>query len=244
MQTEGSMRQHACKVSHCCTDLRQAESAGGFVIVADRETFAISEDMSGALVRLRPGGMRQLHWHTNLDEWQYVINGTIQVVEPSIPAPYICWHGTWTVKCHQVLTLAVGKSRRMAPRSVAHLRGWSHWQAYQTDSLAQAGVFNYTGHYEESILHAGDAGFAPISSAHYFKNVGDIDCFVVLMFSAGQFTNIDATALIGNMPAEVSQQRPHCCSQLPQLCAGDPGLAGACSLILRAVSMEASLCPL
>ncbi len=70
--------------------------------------------------------------------------------------------------------------------------------------LAQAGVFNYTGHYEESILHAGDAGFAPVSSAHYFKNVGDEDCFVVLMFNNGQFTNIDATALVGNMPAEVS----------------------------------------
>ena len=50
--------------------------------MADQETFAVSEEMSGALVQLRPGGMRQLHWHTNLDEWQYVINGTIQVHSP------------------------------------------------------------------------------------------------------------------------------------------------------------------
>ena len=49
------------------------------MIVADVESFPISKDMSGALVKLHPGGMRQLHWHTNLDEWQYVINGTIQV---------------------------------------------------------------------------------------------------------------------------------------------------------------------
>jgi len=49
------------------------------VIVADVESFPISKDMSGALVKLHPGGMRQLHWHTNLDEWQFVINGTIQV---------------------------------------------------------------------------------------------------------------------------------------------------------------------
>ena len=27
----------------------------------------------------------------------------------------------------------------------------------------------------------------------------------MLMFNDGQFTNIDATALVGNMPAEVSQ---------------------------------------
>ena len=49
------------------------------MIVGDKTLFPISQDMSGALVRLRPGGMRQLHWHTNLDEWQYVINGTLQV---------------------------------------------------------------------------------------------------------------------------------------------------------------------
>jgi oxalate decarboxylase len=35
--------------------------------------------MSGALVRIAPGGMRQLHWHLNIDEWQYVINGTVEV---------------------------------------------------------------------------------------------------------------------------------------------------------------------
>ena len=69
----------------------------------------------------------------------------------------------------------------------------------------QAGVFNETGHYEESILHAGDAGFAPVTSGHFFKNVGSTDSYVVLIFNSGQFTNIDATALIGNMPAEVSR---------------------------------------
>lgn len=57
--------------------------------MADRETFAVSEEMSGALVQLRPGGMRQLHWHTNLDEWQFVINGTIQVHSPPC-VPMMC----------------------------------------------------------------------------------------------------------------------------------------------------------
>ncbi len=68
----------------------------------------------------------------------------------------------------------------------------------------QAGVFNVTNHYEQSILRAGDAGFAPMSSAHYFKNIGTTDCYVVLIFNAGKFTNIDATFLVANMPAEVS----------------------------------------
>jgi oxalate decarboxylase/phosphoglucose isomerase-like protein (cupin superfamily) len=61
----------------------QAESDGGWVIVADVTDFPMSEHMSGALVKLNAGGMRQLHWHTDQDEWRYVINSTIQV--PSYP---------------------------------------------------------------------------------------------------------------------------------------------------------------
>ena len=43
----------------------QAESDGGWLILADVEVFAASEAMSGALVMLHPGGMRELHWHIN-----------------------------------------------------------------------------------------------------------------------------------------------------------------------------------
>ena len=71
----------------------------------------------------------------------------------------------------------------------------------------QAGVFNATGHYEESVLYPGDAGFAPVSSGHYFKNTGDTESYVVLIFNAGRFTNVDLTALVGNVPAEVGQCR-------------------------------------
>ena len=71
----------------------------------------------------------------------------------------------------------------------------------------QAGVFNATGQYEESVLRAGDAGFAPVSSGHYFKNIGEMESYVVLIFNAGRFTNVDVTALVGNVPAEVGQRR-------------------------------------
>jgi oxalate decarboxylase len=31
--------------------------------------------MAAAIVTIRPGGMRELHWHQNADEWQYYISG-------------------------------------------------------------------------------------------------------------------------------------------------------------------------
>jgi mannose-6-phosphate isomerase-like protein (cupin superfamily) len=36
---------------------------------------ATHETISAALVEVEPGGMRELHWHPNTDEWQYYIEG-------------------------------------------------------------------------------------------------------------------------------------------------------------------------
>jgi oxalate decarboxylase len=47
---------------------------GTMRIVSERE-FPISTTMTGALLRIRPGGLRELHWHPNADEWQYYIAG-------------------------------------------------------------------------------------------------------------------------------------------------------------------------
>jgi len=35
--------------------------------------------MTGVIIDLEPGALRELHWHPNADEWQYVIEGTIKV---------------------------------------------------------------------------------------------------------------------------------------------------------------------
>jgi oxalate decarboxylase len=35
--------------------------------------------MTGVVLDLEPGALRELHWHPNADEWQYVIEGQISV---------------------------------------------------------------------------------------------------------------------------------------------------------------------
>jgi oxalate decarboxylase len=35
----------------------------------------VSKTIAAALVEVEPGGMRELHWHPNTDEWQYYISG-------------------------------------------------------------------------------------------------------------------------------------------------------------------------
>ena len=48
---------------------------GGAVRIADGSNFLINQSIASALVEVEPGGVRELHWHSNNDEWQYYIEG-------------------------------------------------------------------------------------------------------------------------------------------------------------------------
>lgn len=49
---------------------------GGSVRIVDSSTFPISKTIAAALVEIKPGAMREMHWHPNNDEWQYYLTGT------------------------------------------------------------------------------------------------------------------------------------------------------------------------
>ena len=57
--------------------LKQApmQARGGTVRIADSHNFPMSATIAAALVEVEPGGMRELHWHPNADEWQYYLAG-------------------------------------------------------------------------------------------------------------------------------------------------------------------------
>jgi oxalate decarboxylase len=48
---------------------------GGEVRIVDSSLFKVSKTVAMAMVTVHPGGMRELHWHPNADEWQYYIAG-------------------------------------------------------------------------------------------------------------------------------------------------------------------------
>jgi oxalate decarboxylase len=50
-------------------------TAGGSVKIVDRSNFPAT-NIAAAIVTLKPGGLRELHWHPNEDEWQYYVKGT------------------------------------------------------------------------------------------------------------------------------------------------------------------------
>src|SRR6202167_978591 len=48
---------------------------GGEVRIVDSSTFKASTTIAAAIVSVHPGGIRELHWHPNADEWQYYVSG-------------------------------------------------------------------------------------------------------------------------------------------------------------------------
>ncbi len=43
--------------------------------IVDSTVFPISKTIAATLITVKPGAMRELHWHPNADEWQYYIKG-------------------------------------------------------------------------------------------------------------------------------------------------------------------------
>src|SRR5215831_12306943 len=49
--------------------------SGGTNRLVSQRQFPISTTVTGALMQIKPGGLREPHWHPNADEWQYYISG-------------------------------------------------------------------------------------------------------------------------------------------------------------------------
>jgi oxalate decarboxylase len=61
--------------SHRMLAQEPIRTKSGTVRITDSSNFPASKTIAAALVEIAPGGMRELHWHPNTDEWQYYIEG-------------------------------------------------------------------------------------------------------------------------------------------------------------------------
>ncbi|KAI1633147.1 RmlC-like cupin domain-containing protein [Biscogniauxia mediterranea] len=61
-------------------------TTGGSVKILDPATFPVASGFSAALVVLEPGAMREVHWHTQSDEWSYFLQGSARITVYSAPS--------------------------------------------------------------------------------------------------------------------------------------------------------------
>jgi oxalate decarboxylase len=61
--------------SHRMMAQQPFKTKSGTVWITDSSVFPVSTTIAAALVEVDPGGMRELHWHPNTNEWQFYIAG-------------------------------------------------------------------------------------------------------------------------------------------------------------------------
>lgn len=54
-------------------------TGGGTQKLVTAREFPISQTISGSILALQPGALRELHWHPNADEWQYFLSGQAEI---------------------------------------------------------------------------------------------------------------------------------------------------------------------
>lgn len=138
----------------------------GTVRITDSTNFPISKTIAAGLVEIKPGGMRELHWHPNADEWQFYISGEARMTVfgsqgnsrtfnfqagdvGSVPAPmghYIENTGKTTLRF-----LEIFRTDRFADVSLAQ------WLAFTPYDLVKAHL-----HIDKSILEKVSTNKVPI----------------------------------------------------------------------------------
>ncbi len=82
IQPEHRQALHAPPDTHKYRMLSQAPHSlhtGGREWRIGQDRFPISKTVTGVILDLNPGGLRELHWHPNAAEWQYVVSGRVRV---------------------------------------------------------------------------------------------------------------------------------------------------------------------
>jgi oxalate decarboxylase len=61
--------------SHHMLAQEPIQCSGGQVRITDSRNFPPAKTIAAALVEIKPGAMREIHWHPTTDEWQYYLSG-------------------------------------------------------------------------------------------------------------------------------------------------------------------------
>jgi oxalate decarboxylase len=70
------------------------KNAGGEVRIVDSSNFPASTSIAAGLLRIKPGGIRELHWHPNASEWSFWLagKGRMTIVMPEGRARTMDFH--------------------------------------------------------------------------------------------------------------------------------------------------------
>jgi oxalate decarboxylase len=132
---------------------------GGSAQEATAAEFPISKGIAGVSMRLKPGGLRELHWHANASEWAYIISGHCRttVFDPDGSsevldfAPGDIWYfprgyghsllGIGSEECHFILSFDNGNFSEFATFSITDWIGHTPPEAVAKSLQVPASTF-------------------------------------------------------------------------------------------------------
>lgn len=65
--------------THKMLDQEPKRTSGGQVRITDSKNFPISKTVAAAHAIIEPGAIREMHWHPNADEWNFIIKGRARI---------------------------------------------------------------------------------------------------------------------------------------------------------------------
>ncbi|KAE8454431.1 hypothetical protein EG329_000053 [Mollisiaceae sp. DMI_Dod_QoI] len=79
MPDKEGIKRSKLRFTHKMLDQKPEKFSGGEVRITDTEKFPLSKTISAAHVTIKPGGIREMHWHPNADEWSFFIRGNARI---------------------------------------------------------------------------------------------------------------------------------------------------------------------
>jgi len=73
------VRPSKTRFTHRMLEQKPVKFPGGEVRITDTSNFPVSKTTSAAHVTIMPGGLREMHWHPNADEWSFFLKGHARV---------------------------------------------------------------------------------------------------------------------------------------------------------------------
>ncbi|KAI0899415.1 Bicupin, oxalate decarboxylase/oxidase [Annulohypoxylon nitens] len=64
---------------HKMLDQKPILTSGGEVRITDSKNFPVSKTVAAAHLIIQPGALREMHWHPNADEWNFIIRGRARI---------------------------------------------------------------------------------------------------------------------------------------------------------------------
>ncbi len=74
-----SMKTSALTHKHHLRGATPKEFKGGAERIVSQTEFPVQSTLTSVLMNLNPGSLREMHWHPNADEWQYINKGAARV---------------------------------------------------------------------------------------------------------------------------------------------------------------------